>query len=197
MGVLRCDHSDLQEFGQAKDQGDLRNFNISVGVTDGFMRAVQADIEVELVNRAEPGPAQKAAGAYPRPQPDGAGLWVYRKLRARELWDRITQSSYDRAELGVLFPDQINRDTNLSYCESISSTNPCGEQPLPAYGCCCLGSINLTRFVLDAFTGTARFDEATFAQVARVGSRMTPSRCACARCTGAPHRPWHPSCKWW
>ena len=172
MGVLRCDHPDLEEFIQAKDQGDLRNFNISVAVTDAFMQAVQADTEVELVHRAEPGPAQRAAGAYQHTQPHGAGLWVYRKLRARELWDQIMRSTYDHAEPGVLFLDHINRDNNLSYCESIASTNPCGEQPLPAYGCCCLGSINLTRFVLDAFAETARFDEAAFARVARVAARM-------------------------
>ena len=172
MGVLRCDHPDLEEFIQAKDQGDLRNFNISVGVTDAFMQAVQADTEVELVHRAEPGTAQKAAGAYQHTQPNGAGLWVYRKLPARQLWDQIMRSTYDHAEPGVLFLDHINRDNNLAYCESIASTNPCGEQPLPAYGCCCLGSINLTRFVLDAFAETARFDEAAFAKVARVATRM-------------------------
>ena len=172
MGVLRCDHPDLEEFIRAKDQGDLRNFNISVGVTDAFMQAVQADTEVELVHRAEPGPAQKAAGAYQHTQPNGAGLWVYRKLPARQLWDQIMRSTYDHAEPGVLFLDHINRDNNLAYCESIASTNPCGEQPLPAYGCCCLGSINLTRFVLDAFAETARFDEAAFAKVARVATRM-------------------------
>ncbi len=172
MGVLRCDHPDLEEFIHAKDEGDLKNFNLSVGVTDAFMEAVQADGEVELVHRAEPGPAQKAAGAYRQNQPGGHGLWVYRKVRARELWDQIMRSTYDHAEPGVLFLDHINRDNNLAYCESIASTNPCAEQPLPPYGCCCLGSIDLTRFVLEPFEPNARFDDAGFAKVAKVAVRM-------------------------
>ena len=125
MGVLRCDHPDIEEFIHAKDAGDLKNFNLSIGVTDAFMEAVQADTEVELLHRAEPGAAQKAAGAYRHSQPDGGGLWVYRKVPARTLWDQIMRSTYDHAEPGVLFLDHINRDNNLSYCESIASTNPC------------------------------------------------------------------------
>ena len=170
MGVLRCDHPDIEEFIHAKDSGDLKNFNISVGVTDAFMEAVQADADFALVHRAEPGVAQKEAGAH---QAGGeSGIWVYRKLKARELWEQIMRSTYDHAEPGVLFLDRINADNNLSYCETIASTNPCAEQPLPPYGCCCLGSIDLTHFVLDPFEPNARFDEEAFAKLCKVAVRM-------------------------
>ncbi|MES2957780.1 MAG: adenosylcobalamin-dependent ribonucleoside-diphosphate reductase [Pseudomonadota bacterium] len=168
MGVLRCDHPDIEEFIHAKDGGDLKNFNVSVGVTDVFMQAVRDGVDIDLVHRAEPGAAQKNAGAFRR----GDGQWVYRKLPARELWGQVMRATYDHAEPGVLFLDTINRDNNLAYCESISATNPCGEQPLPAYGCCCLGSINLTRFVQQPFDADAAFDESGFAQLVRTSVRM-------------------------
>src|SRR2546421_3153495 len=98
MGVLRCDHPDLEDFIHAKDQGDLSNFNISVGVTDAFMAAVESDGEVELVHKAEPAQDLKDSGAYVR----GDGLWVYRKVRARDLWEQVMRSTYDHAEPGVI-----------------------------------------------------------------------------------------------
>jgi ribonucleoside-diphosphate reductase alpha chain len=127
-------------------------------VTDAFMQAVEADGDIELVHKATPGAEQMAAGAYQRADEKGEGLWVYRKMRARDLWQQVMACTYDHAEPGILFIDRINRDNNLGYCEHIEATNPCGEQPLPPYGCCCLGSVNLTRFVRQPFTEHAEFD---------------------------------------
>lgn len=161
MGVLRIDHPDVLEFITAKrTPGRWNNFNVSVGMSDAFMQALLDDLPWELVHKAAPGAAILADGGFQRPD----GLWVYQTLAARELWDTVMQSAYDFAEPGILFLDHINQDNNLRYCESISATNPCGEQPLPPYGCCDLGPIILTRFVRHpfGFGGTAVFDFKAF-----------------------------------
>ena len=148
MGVLRIDHPDVIEFITAKrTPGRWNNFNVSVGVTNAFMQALLSDGDWDLIHSAQPGIAVLELGATQRAD----GLWVYRTLPARELWDTVMRSAYDFAEPGILFLDNINKDNNLLYCELIASTNPCGEQPLPPYGCCDLGPIILTRFVRHPF----------------------------------------------
>ena len=161
MGVLRIDHPDVVEFiGAKRTPGRWNNFNVSVAVSNAFMQAVQADSTWDLVHQAEPGAGVKAEGAHRRED----GLWVYRSLPARQLWDHIMRSAYDYAEPGILFLDAIQQDNNLRYCESIAATNPCGEQPLPPYGCCDLGPVILPRFVRQAFGfgGVPTFDFAAF-----------------------------------
>jgi len=160
MAVLDCDHPDLPEFIEAKhSKGRWNNFNVSVAVTDAFMRAVENDETWQLVHRAEPSPALRAA-ADVRQREDG--LWIYAEKRARDLWDTVMRSTYDIAEPGVVFISRMNEDNNLRALETIRATNPCGEQPLPAYGCCNLGPLDLTRFVVDPFAqlkgGTPGFD---------------------------------------
>jgi ribonucleoside-diphosphate reductase alpha chain len=137
MATLRCDHPDIEDFIDAKHKpGRLRMFNLSVLVTDAFMQAVEENAPWEL----------------------SFGGTVWRVLPARELWDKIMRATYAYAEPGVIFIDRINRRNNLWYCERVTSTNPCGEQPLPPYGACLLGSINLARLVEHPFTREARLD---------------------------------------
>ncbi len=151
MGTLRCDHPDIEAFVDAKRDGArLRNFNVSILVTDAFMQAVEAGGSWVLQ----------------------FGGTVYKTIDARELWQRIMQSTYDVAEPGVIFIDRVNELNPLSYCETIACTNPCGEQPLPPYGACLLGSLNLTRFVIDPFTDKARLDMARLKDVAAVAIRF-------------------------
>ena len=137
MATLRCDHPDIEVFIDAKrDPERLRNFNLSVLVTDDFMAAVKNDRPWDLVF-------------------DGV---VYKTVSARALWDRIMRATYDAAEPGVIFIDRVNTLNNLSYCETIHATNPCGEQPLPPHGACLLGSINLARLVERPFETNAKID---------------------------------------
>lgn len=151
MATLRCDHPDVVEFIDAKrTPGRLRMFNLSVLVTDPFMQAVADDAPWDLV----------------------FGGRVFRTLPARELWDRIMRSTYDSAEPGVIFIDRINTQNNLKYIEQIQSTNPCGEQPLPPYGACLLGSVNLAKLVANPFTPNARFDHAALAEIVPVAIRL-------------------------
>ncbi len=151
MATMRCDHPDIEAFIAAKrEAGRLRNFNLSVLATDPFMAAVDADADWNLV----------------------FGGRVFRTVRARALFDSITRATYDYAEPGVIFIDRINARNNLYYCETIHSTNPCGEQPLPPYGACLLGSINLARLVRDPFTPHARVDDAELEQLVAVAVRM-------------------------
>ncbi len=161
MGVLRIDHPDVLEFITAKrTPGRWNNFNVSVGVTDAFIEAVQQGADWALVHPAEPG-SEQIPGARQRAD----GQWVYRTLPAIELWDAVMKSAYDFAEPGILFLDRIQTDNNLRAIESIHATNPCGEQPLPPYGCCDLGPVILTQFVRHAFNhgGQTRFDFEAFA----------------------------------
>ncbi len=166
MGVLRCDHPDIFSFINAKQQsGHLNNFNISVGITDRFMQALENGTPFQLVHLSEPGP-----GTAAKRREDG--LYVYRTIDPRELWDAIMLNAYNVAEPGVIFLDRINTENNLYYCENIEATNPCGEIPIPDYGCCCLGALNLCAFVKQPFTANASFDYARFEEIVPVAVRM-------------------------
>ncbi|MGJ8585255.1 MAG: adenosylcobalamin-dependent ribonucleoside-diphosphate reductase [Marinosulfonomonas sp.] len=151
MATMRCDHPDIQEFITAKsDAARLRNFNVSVLVTDPFMEAVKANGSWDLVFEGK----------------------VYRTVQALDLWNQIMQGTYDYAEPGVIFIDRINKANNLAYCEDIAATNPCGEQPLPPYGACLLGSVNLARLVSDPFEKTAEIAEARLDELVRTAVRI-------------------------
>jgi len=151
MGCLRIDHPDIENFIDAKrDAARLRNFNLSVLVTDAFMKALAGDDDWPL----------------------GFAGTVHRTVRARDLWDRLMRATYDAAEPGVIFIDRVNQQNNLAYCEDIIASNPCGEQMLPAYGACLLGSINLARLVPRPFERGAELDEAALAQLTGVAVRM-------------------------
>ncbi len=151
MATLRCDHPDIEAFIEAKqDPGRLRMFNLSVLVTDDFMTAVK-----------ENGPWELTFGGR-----------NYKTVEARELWDCIMRATYAYAEPGVIFIDRINKRNNLAYCEQINSTNPCGEQPLPPYGACLLGSVNLARLVRDPFGPDAELDMDALRRLVRISVRM-------------------------
>ena len=160
MGTLRCDHPDIEEFIAAKQKrGQLRHFNISVLVSDALMEAVKNDTEWPLVFPAASACSNeeivlRSWPGYQNPVP----CKIYKRIRARALWQKIMRASYDSAEPGVLFIDRINHLNNLYYCETIRATNPCGEVPLPPYGACNLGSVNLTQFVREPFTTQAQLD---------------------------------------
>ena len=151
MATLSCDHPDIETFIDAKrERGRLTNFNLSVLVSDAFMDAVNADADWELI----------------------FGGRVYRTVKARNLWNRIVRATYETAEPGVIFIDRINDENNLGYCESIRATNPCGEQPLPPYGACLLGSINLAKLVKQPFDDDAHIDLDELAGLTRTAVRM-------------------------
>lgn len=169
MAILNISHPDIFDFITAKRTKDRwNNFNVSVGVVEGFMKALESDGIWQLVHEAEPSDDLQEKGAFKRDD----GMWVYREVSARSIWDTIMQSTYNCGEPGVVFLSNMNRDNNLRYVEVIEATNPCGEQPLPSYGCCNLGPVNLTRFVINPFTPEARFHFEGFDSVVRVQVRM-------------------------
>lgn len=169
MAVLDCEHPDIEEFISAKrTAGQLNNFNLSVRVSDAFMEAVATDADWDLVHKKAPDQKVYADARF-----DAArGVWVYRTVKATDLWNLIMRSTYAFAEPGIVFSDVTARENNLAYTETIEATNPCGEQPLPPYGCCCLGQVDLTQHVRDPFTQKANFDFDTFASAVQSLTRM-------------------------
>lgn len=191
MGTFDIGHPDAMDFIRAKrEAGRLRQFNLSLLVTDEFMQAVQQEQDWQLafpVSERELEEGERARlqdrskyvwREWPTKQGyvvNDAGLVcckIYKTLPARRMWDVIMSSTYDFAEPGFVLIDRVNEMNNNWWCENIRATNPCGEQPLPPYGSCLLGSVNLTRFVLDPFTENARFDWDEFRKVVKVFTRM-------------------------
>ncbi len=188
MGTFDVSHPDVKDFIRAKrEDGRLRQFNLSLLITDGFMEAVDKDADWPLVfpiNTKEQAELDPASGEevvwreWPTHEnyivrDDGlVACKVYGHIRARHLWDMIMVSTYDYAEPGFILIDRVNEMNNNWWCESIRATNPCGEQPLPPYGACLLGSVNLTKFVRDPFTDKASFDWDEYKEVVRVFTRM-------------------------
>ena len=174
MATLRCDHPDIEEFVTAKQQsGQLRRFNLSVQVTDAFITAIRNDADWPLLFPAAAfdGGGETILREWPG-QSGPVPCRVRRRIRARQLWERILRATYDYAEPGVLFIDRINHLNNLWYRERITATNPCGEIPLPPYGACDLGSLNLASFVLSPLTDDARIDFAGLEHTTRVAVRF-------------------------
>ncbi|WP_407294136.1 adenosylcobalamin-dependent ribonucleoside-diphosphate reductase [Stutzerimonas zhaodongensis] len=188
MGTFDVGHPDVREFIRAKrEDGRLRQFNLSLLITDEFMQAVEGDADWPLIfplhlkEKAEHD-LEDADQVLWREWPSHEGYIVrddglvackvYGRVKARHLWDMIMVSTYDYAEPGFILIDRVNQLNNNWWCEAIRATNPCGEQPLPPYGSCLLGSINLTRFVIDPFGVDARFDWDTYREVVRVFTRM-------------------------
>ena len=188
MGTFDVSHPDVKEFiGAKREDGRLRQFNLSLLVTDEFMQAVEKDTDWPLVfpvNIKEKNeidvddPKQVVWRDWPHSnnyvtREDGmVACKIYGHIRAQMLWNRIMASTYDFAEPGFILIDRVNEMNNNWWCENIRATNPCGEQPLPPYGACLLGSINLTTFVRDPFTDQARFDWEEYKEVVRVFTRM-------------------------
>ncbi len=176
MATLRCDHPDIEEFIDAKRAADsLQRFNLSVLVTDAFMKAVKDDADWPLIFPERELEGSDSSRKVMRTW-SGSGTpivcRIWKVLRARELWAQLCDSAYDCAEPGVLFIDRINAANNLAYCETLSATNPCAEEPLPPYGACNLGSLNLTAFVKDAFTPAAHFDHEGILETVRLAVRF-------------------------
>lgn len=182
MATMRCDHPDIEDFITAKqDAARLRMFNMSVLITDDFMKAVRSNAGWALVHVEPPSKPHHPNLSEPEVQDhlgstgrDGEGLprYVHRVVNARDLWDKIIRSTYDYAEPGVIFIDRINKANNLNYVEHISATNPCGEQPLPPYGACLLGSINLARLIDNPFSDRAGLDSHRLTKLVHTAVRM-------------------------